>query len=148
MRVLGHPVHAMLLHFPVALWPAHWLLHVFASRLPPAVAAVGGFWVLAAGTGLGCLAAFFGACDLVGIWREGDEKRLATGLVHGTVNGCVLAGFGGLLAAEYLHYPSISHGTAFLAVELALLVAMAAGNYFGGALVWGNPAAGGPEHQA
>jgi uncharacterized membrane protein len=135
MRVLGHPVHTMLLHFPVALWPAHWALHLFAMRLPPGIGAVA-FWLLAAGTGIGWVAALCGAADLLGIWREGDAARLTTGIIHGSVNGCVLAGFTCLVAEEYSRYPAIAHGAPFLVAEGALLAAMFAGNYFGGTLVW------------
>jgi uncharacterized membrane protein len=140
MRVLGHPVHTMLLHFPVALWPAHWALHVFAARLPASAGLVA-FWLLVAGTGIGWLAAFCGAADLLGVWREGDAGRLTKGIIHGSVNGCVLACFTCVVAGEYSVYPSIAHGSALLSFEGALLAAMFVGNYFGGALVWRNPPA-------
>ncbi len=139
MRLFGHPIHTMLLHFPVALWPAHWLLHIFASRLPAGAGGAVGFWILLAATALGWIAAFFGTCDLLAIARENDRKRLATGLVHGAVNGGVLVGFSSLLVLEYPHFPSIAHGAGFLAAEGVLLGALGAGNYFGGCLVWGRP---------
>jgi uncharacterized membrane protein len=148
MRLFGHPVHTMLLHFPVALWPAHWMLNVFASRLPAGVGAVAGFWVLLAGTALGWIAAFFGACDLLGVWLENDSKRIMAGIIHGSVNGGVLVGFTCLLAVEYPRYPSIGHGATFLSAEFLLLCAMTAGNYFGGSLVWGGVGDGRPRHQA
>lgn len=136
MRLLGHPVHVMLIHFPVALWPAHWLLHVFAGRLPAGVGPVAGFWLLTAGCVLGWLAALAGAADLLALSRENDERRLNTGLVHAAVNGSVLVGFTAIAALEYAAYPAIAHGAAFLGGEAALLIAMFAGNYFGGSLVW------------
>jgi uncharacterized membrane protein len=97
---------------------------------------------------LGWVAAFFGGCDLLCIWRENDRKRLVTAIVHWTVNGSVLVGFTCLLAAEYPRYPSIAHGHMFLAVEIALLCTMILGNYFGGALVWGRPPADRPPYRA
>ena len=135
MKFLGHPVHAMLVHFPVALWTAHALLHAFAGRLPPGVAAVAGFWILAAGTGVGWAAACFGAADLVGLAGEGGA-RLRTAILHGAVNGSVLCGFTIILVLECPHYPSIAHGWGFLACEFALLAGMGAGNALGGSLVW------------
>jgi uncharacterized membrane protein len=136
MRFFGHPVHVMLIHFPVALWPAHAALHVFASFLPAGVSATAGFWLLAGGTALGWVAAFFGASDLLAIWTSDDRSLLKPGLIHGAINGTVLLGFTSLLGLEYLNYPHISHDVAFLVIEGALLVFMAVGNYFGGELVW------------
>jgi uncharacterized membrane protein len=126
----------MLVHFPVALWPAHAALHVFASRLPAGVGAVAGFWLLGAGVALGWLALCAGAFDLREFWRARDETRFNAGVVHGAVNGSVLLGFTCLLAAEYPSYPAIVHGVRFLLAEAALLVAMIVGNYFGAAIVW------------
>ncbi len=141
MRLRGHPLHVMIIHFPVALWPAHAALHLFASRLPAGVPAVAGFWVLAAGTALGWLAALFGLSDLIELSRADDPPRLSAGLAHAAINGSVLAGFTGLLVAEIPHYPAISHGHAFLAFEVVLLLALAVGNFFGGEVVWRRPAA-------
>ena len=126
----------MLVHFPVALWPAHAGLHAFAAQLPAGVSAIAGFWLLAAGTALGWLAALAGAADLLGLWREQDKPRLASALPHGLINGSVVTGFTVLFAMEYAHYPAIAHGAAFLAVEAGLIFAMFAGNYFGAAVIW------------
>jgi uncharacterized membrane protein len=136
VRLLGHPVHPMAIHFPVALWPTHLLLHLFDSSLPAGVAAVGGFWLLAGGTAIGWMAAFLGAADLLDIAREAGVRRLKTGIAHAAVNGAVLVGFTGLLAAEYVHYPSIRDGAAFLSIEACLIAALVVGNFLGGELVW------------
>jgi uncharacterized membrane protein len=137
MRLFGHPVHVMLIHFPVALWPAHEGLHLFASRLPAGVAATAGFWLLVAGTGLGWLAAFFGVSDVVEMWSEGPSPALKNALIHAGFNGSVVAGFTVISVLEYRVFPSIAHGPAFLIAEAVLLLLMFAGNYFGGAVVWG-----------
>jgi uncharacterized membrane protein len=136
MRLFGHPIHVMLIHFPIALWPAHEALHAFAPLLPPGVSATAGFWLLASGTVLGWFAAFFGASDLLMLWAAEDRAKFRAGLIHGVINGTVLLGFTGALAFEYLDYPHIAHGAGFLIAEGALLVAMIVGNYFGGEVVW------------
>ncbi|HWA87764.1 MAG TPA: DUF2231 domain-containing protein [Opitutus sp.] len=142
LRFLGHPVHVMLIHFPVALWPAHFALHVFAHILPAAVSAIGGFWLLAAGTILGWLAAGCGALDLFAIWSSPDDGSRRPATIHACVNGSVLAGFTILAALEYNHYPAIQPTAAFLAVEAVLLLAMFVGNHFGGDVVWRDPPRG------
>jgi uncharacterized membrane protein len=146
VRLLGHPVHVMLVHFPVALWPAHLSLHLLATRLPDGAAVAVGFWLLVAGTGLGLLAALAGLSDLVILAQAGDRDRLRHGLTHAVINGGTLAGFTVLTALEYASFPSIRHDAGFLSVEAALLGAMAVGNYFGGTLVWPKPATKGQSH--
>lgn len=136
MNIRGHPVHVMLVPFPVALWPAHAALHFFSPQLPAGVAGVAGFWCLVAGTGLGWLAAGCGLPDLLAVQREGDPRRLMAGLWHAGLNGTVLVAFTGLLALEYPRYPAITHGPLFLGAEVLLLTALGAGNFFGGEMVW------------
>lgn len=136
MHFRGHPLHVMLIHFPVALWPAHAALHGFSHQLPAGVAGAAGFWCLAAGTGLGGLAAGCGLVDLLGLQREGDSRRLRDGLWHALFNGTVLVAFTGILAVEYPSYPAIAHGPGFLGFEVLLLVVLGCGNYFGGEIVW------------
>lgn len=139
MRVLGHPVHVILVHFPVALWPAHTGLHLFASKLPPGSAAVIGFWLLLAGCALGWMVAFAGLSDLLAELKTNPRKSLRGGLIHASINGSVLCGFSVITICEYSIYPVITHGSGFLAAEACLLVAMGIGNYFGGSLIWPRP---------
>src|SRR3954464_1000903 len=113
MRLFGHPVHVMLIHFPIALWPAHEALHVFASRLPTGTAAVA-FWLLVAGTCLGWLAALFGLIDLVSLWQERPAVAARTGLIHAILNGGVVVGFTIITTLEYRVFPNIEHSAGFL----------------------------------
>ncbi len=141
MKVFGHPVHVMLVHFPVALWPAHWLFHVGAALLPAGCAAIAAFWLLVAGCALGWLAAFAGAADLIALSQAGDRARFNLGVLHGSINGTAVVAFSTLAAAEYSSYPHIVHGIGLLVAEAVVLGAMFLGNYFGGAIVWREPAA-------
>jgi len=126
----------MLVHFPVALWPAHWGFHVASRWLPPGLAGPAGFWLLLAGTAVGWLAAVCGLADAVTFRAKADSARLGRALWHGGVNGGVLLGFSVLLGLEWPRYPEISHGPASLAGEALLLAAMLAGNYLGGGIDW------------
>jgi uncharacterized membrane protein len=137
MRIRNHPLHLMVIHFPVALWPAHAGLHALSRWLPDGVAGPAGFWLLAVGTGIGWLAAGFGLSDLLALQRAGDDRRLSSAINHAVINGSVLVGFTGLLALEVPRYPAIAHGAGYLAIEVLLLIALGVGNYFGGEVVWG-----------
>lgn len=144
MRILGHPLHVMLIHFPIALWPAHWALHVASAWLPQPAAALVAFWLLVAGTGLGWLAALAGAADLIELFRGNDGSAQRAGLFHAAINGTVLVAFSALALLEYARYPAPSHGAAILVAEAIVLGAMFVGNYFGGRMVWATPAGPAP----
>jgi len=135
VRFRGHPLHVMLIHFPVALWPAHAALHCFSAQLLAGTAAVAGFWCLAAGTALGWLAAGCGLLDLLVLSRAGDA-RLGDALTHAVFNGTVLLAYTGILAVEQARYPVIAHEPGFLAAEIFLLLVLGVGNYFGGQVAW------------
>jgi uncharacterized membrane protein len=139
MRLLGHPVHVMVVHFPVALWPAHWALHLGAARLPAGAAGAVAFWLLAAGTTVGWLAVLAGVSDLVALSRQGPSSRLKAALVHAGLNGAVLIGFTLLAALERQDYPAIAHGPTVLTGEGVLLALLALGNHFGGRVIWESP---------
>ena len=141
MRFLGNPFHVMVIHFPVALWPAHWCFHVFARWLPPGMAAPAGFWVLAAGTAVGWIAALFGLADLLALSPTGGTP-FRNALIHGGVNGSVLLGFTVLFGLELPRYPAIVHGSAALVIEAALLALLGIGNHFGGSVIWERMPAG------
>lgn len=136
MRLFGHPVHVMLVHFPIALWPAHWGFHLLARQLPEGLAGVAGFWLLLAGVVLGWFAAGAGFSDLITSGQTDKTFSLVGAWRHGLVNGSVLLGFTILLGLERPLYPTITHGTAFLSIEGGLLVLLGIGNYLGGSLVW------------
>lgn len=136
MRFFGHPVHVMLVHFPIALWPAHWGFHLLSHRLPEGLAGGAGFWLLLGGVVLGWLAAGAGFLDLIVSDQADKNFSLAGAWRHGVVNGSVLLGFTILLGLERSTYPVVTHGPVFLVIEGVFLVLLGLGNYLGGLLVW------------
>lgn len=129
----------MLVHFPVALWPAHWMFHLLADRLPPTTAGIAAFWVLVSGTIFGWLAAGCGLGDLLVFSRTDAAHALNQTLKHAALNGTVLLSFSVLLGLELQSYPVISHGKGWLGIEAGLLGIMIVGNYFGGKIDWRTP---------
>ena len=91
VKILGHPVHPMLIVFPLGLLSAAVLfdlLYLFTENGELAVAA---FWAIAAGIVGGLLAAVFGFWDWLGIPRGTRAKRI--GLWHGLGNLVIVAFF-------------------------------------------------------
>ena len=90
-KLLGHPVHPMLIVFPLGLLSTAVifdLLYLFTAEEELATFA---FWAIAAGVVGGLLAALFGLIDWLAIPRETRAKRI--GLWHGGGNVVVTALF-------------------------------------------------------
>jgi uncharacterized membrane protein len=137
-RIRGHPVHVMLVHFPIALWPAHFVLHLFGERIAagPATGAVA-FWLLTAGVLVGWTGILPGAVDLLRLQADQNARRVRTAWAHAATNGTVLFGFTVLCALEYARYPQISHTSGWLFLEGTLLLMLVAGCFLGGEITWG-----------
>ena len=138
MRLFGHPVHVMLVHFPIGLWPAHVALQLFAAKLP-AGADQAAFWLLVAGCCLAWVAALCGAADLVALSATPERRAWRSALTHAVINGTVTAAFTGIAVVEYAAFPAVHHSGWLLAGEIVLLGLLFVGNFFGGAVVWNAP---------
>jgi|SRR6185312_7719674 len=135
MKVFGHPLHLMLIHFPSALFPMELVLcciYFFTGQLSFGQAA---FYTMAGGVVLGWVAAIFGAMDLIKIPTDKPET-MKKALLHGSINVTVVIVYTVLAYSLYKVYPN------FPVPKLALLIAkfcvvcfMIVGNFIGGSLV-------------
>src|SRR5918999_6198047 len=130
-KLLGHPIHPMLIVLPLGLFIAAVVfdaLHLFFGS--PTFAAVG-FWNIAGGIIGGLLAAVFGLIDWLAIPQGTRAKRI--GLLHGGGNVVVVLLFIGscLLRRDDPGHPE---GSAVFLSALAGLLALGTG-WLGGELV-------------
>jgi uncharacterized membrane protein len=91
VRVLGHPVHQMLVVFPLGLLATAVVfdaIHVFGGS---ATFGQVGYWNITAGLVGGVLAAVFGLVDWLTIPSGTRAKRV--GLLHGVGNAVVVVAF-------------------------------------------------------
>lgn len=132
---LGHPSHALLVHYPVALPPVAVALDVWARLAggDPSLVAASAYLTVAA-LALGLVAAVPGLVDWWGMIPGSRKRRFGT--IHLLIQSSSL----GLLAlAAALRWPARE---APIAPELATVVTVVAtltllvGNYFGGELVY------------
>jgi len=130
-KILGHPVHPMLVNFPLGLLPTAVAFDIVQLATHSTRWSDLAFWMIAAGLIGALLAAVFGLVDWVAIPSRTRAKRI--GAVHGLGNLIVVALFA---ASLYLRYqasevPSTTALTcSFVGLGLALITA-----WLGGELV-------------
>ena len=130
-KLLGHPVHPMLVCFPLGLLGTSVVFdvaHLIADS--PRFAEVA-FWMIASGVPAGLLAALFGIVDWLAIPR--GTRAWGIGFLHGVSNAVVLVLFAAsaLVRADAPAEP----GAWALALSLLGVVLAAVAGWLGGELV-------------
>ncbi len=135
MKIFGHPIHIMLIHFPSALFPIHVLFTIIGKYTFSIDLVKSGFFVLIMGCVLGWLAMIFGLMDLIGVYKKREELMIKV-LRHGGINTIVLIGFTWLALAQAKTLPDLTEDRVSLIILKVVLVAlMIVGNYLGGQLI-------------
>ena len=130
-KLLGHPIHQMLIVFPLGLLAMAVVFDVFAMALGNGYWSEIAYWMIAAGVVTGLLAAPFGTIDWFAIPSGTRAKRI--GAVHGVGNVVVVL----LFAVSWLLRrdapgapPALALALSFAAGGLALVT-----SWLGGELV-------------
>lgn len=134
-KVLGHPIHSMLIHFPSALFPTALVFDLLAVYFHDNLLAGTAFYMWAAGLVGGCGALIFGAIDYYRI--PATHKAWGQASLHALLNIVWLCLFTVIVALRIKQYPN------FQAVTLSILITTIIGvlglifsNYLGGELVF------------
>jgi len=130
-KLLGHPIHPMLIVFPLGLLATGVAFDVVALVQNDGSWFIVSYWLIVSGVAGGLLAAIFGLIDWIGIPAGTRAKRI--GLIHGGTNVLVVLLFtvSGLMRGSAADIPSGAALTfSFIGVALALL-----GGWLGGELV-------------
>jgi uncharacterized membrane protein len=131
LKILGHPVHPMLVMFPLGLFVTAVIFDLADLVAAPALLGEVAYWNIAAGLVGGVLAALAGLVDLVAI--PGGTRAKRVGLAHALVNAGVMVLFA---AVWFARMGSAGHGAGWLfAVELFALAGAGVGAWLGGELV-------------
>src|SRR5688572_17253554 len=112
-KLLGHPIHQMLIVFPLGLLAMAVIFDAVAIVLRQGYWSEIAYWMIAAGVVTGLLAAPFGAIDWLAIPSGTRAKRI--GAVHGLGNVLVVVLFG----ASWLLRGADPEAPAFLALALS-----------------------------
>jgi len=116
VKLLGHPVHAMLTDFPAALFSATVLFDVIGQISGDHQFATVSWWALSAGLLFGLAAALFGLIDWLGIRPGTRAKRI--GMWHGLGNLVVVILFA---ASWWLRLGSPGYAPPGVAVLLGIV---------------------------
>lgn len=135
MKIFGHPLHIMLIHFPSALFPMElvcYFLYYYTGETSYAQAA---FYAMTGGVTLGCFAAIFGAIDIIKIPAEKSEV-IKKALIHGCINLTVVIAYFIFAYSLFKKYPVLPPASlALLITKFCLVSFMIVGNYIGGSLI-------------
>jgi uncharacterized membrane protein len=135
MRFLGHPIHPMLVHFPIAFWSVAVGAYVWGAAVPSELAAMVARLANGAALIIALLAMFAGLFELRSIAGGSQPMQVATWhiMVMSTVWICFLAAM--LLSTSTgLDYLTAQIGAAACAGVGFLL--MGFGGWLGGRLVY------------
>lgn len=130
-KLLGHPIHQMLIVFPLGLLAMAVIFDVVALASSNGYWSEIGYWMIAAGVVTGLLAAPFGFIDWMAIPSGTRAKRI--GAIHGIGNVVVVLMF----AASWLLRGNAPRTPDTLALALSFLAAVLAlfTGWLGGELV-------------
>jgi len=132
IRALGHPVHPMLVTFPIGLWTAAVVFDLIQLTSGNEVFGEVGYWNIVAGVIGAVLAAVTGLADWTGIPANTRAKRV--GLLHAGLNTLALLLF---VVAWLVRMDNPQHalsGGLFVVEVIAIAVASVSA-WFGGELV-------------
>ncbi|NYH44558.1 putative membrane protein [Micromonospora jinlongensis] len=132
LKVLGHPVHPMLVMFPVALLATAVLFDVVDTVGGPDLLGEVAYWNITVGLVGGLLAAVAGSFDLLAIPTGTRAKRV--GLLHAGANLAVILLFAAIWVVR-LNADSRAAGGALLVVEIVALAILGISAWLGGELV-------------
>ncbi|WP_027660288.1 DUF2231 domain-containing protein [Salinispora fenicalii] len=132
LKVLGHPLHPMLVMFPVALLATAVLFDVVDIVGGPDFLGDVAYWNLTVGLVGGLLAAAAGTVDLLAIPTGTRAKRVA--LTHAAANVALILLFAAVWVVR-LNADSRAAGGALIAIEIVALAILGVSAWLGGELV-------------
>ena len=132
VKLLGHPVHPMIVVFPVGLLITAVVLDLISVwRGAPSLASIAHF-NMGIGVIMGLVAAVFGWIDWFGIPEHTRAKRI--GLIHGVGNMMAVVLFAAVWVMRRDETLTVLP-TSLLSIELAAFAMLAVGGWLGGELV-------------
>lgn len=135
MKILGHPLHIMLIHFPSALLPMDLVCSLLGYYTHNSSFTDASFFAMAGAVVFGGLAIITGTFDLIGL-VDNKPMALKKALVHGGINATVIIAYSILAFRAWKEFPLLTQdGVGVLIFKACLITFMIVGNYLGGSLI-------------
>jgi len=131
-KILGHPIHLMLVHFPAALFPFSLILDGIFLWNENETLIIAGNYAIGTGIVLGGFAAVFGFIDLLAI--KSNKAAEDIGALHAIIASSVTFFYVVLLLVR-LKLGIIDHSMILLICNFLLVGILFYGNFLGGQLV-------------
>jgi uncharacterized membrane protein len=131
---LGHPTHAMLVHFPVAFFLGALALDVLSRLGGFPAAPLAATWALVAGVLAAIPTALTGLLDRAGMVRGSTKRRWATR--HGLAQGAAVLLFGLALVVRFPDRGRPEAEALWIWVEAVGAAVLLLGQWLGGMLVY------------
>lgn len=135
MKLLGHPLHPALAHFPMALLAVVPLWDVAALITDRPALWTGGFYCLVGGLVTGLAATVPGFADYISLPRRRPVERTALWHLALVLTAMGMAAVGTLLRGGPAPLEGARAGL-IVGLSVATLLPLLAGGYFGGSLVF------------
>lgn len=132
VKLLGHPIHPMLIVVPLGSFISAVILDAVFVWSGNGALGVVGFWNIGIGVAGGLIAAAFGFVDWLSIPRGTRAKKI--GLLHGGINVVVVGLFAFVWLARNATVDRLP-STTYLTVEVGALVLGLVAGWLGGELV-------------
>ena len=136
MKIFGHPIHSMLVHFPSALLPMELILSWIGYIQDSQHFYFAALCCLLGGVITGIPTMITGLIDLLKI-PAGEKKAKANGFLHGFLNGSILLIYAVFAWKAWQNFPGQSGTTIILLlVKTFLIITLFAGNFLGGKMIY------------
>ena len=128
MKIFGHPIHVMLIHFPAALFPMDFVCSVIGYFTDEFSFTQASFYAMMGGAIVGCSAITTGTFDLLNVFNE-KPSVVKKALLHGSINGIVVIAYIVLAYIAFKQYPElVPDGIGKLILKGGLITFMILGN--------------------
>ena len=107
MKIFGHPLHLMFIHFPAALFPMDFCCSLAGYLLGNFSFVQASFYAMVGGATLGCAAIITGTFDLLNVIHE-RSSVVKKALLHGSINGTVVIVYIVLAVVAFKRYPNLN----------------------------------------
>jgi uncharacterized membrane protein len=134
-RILGHPIHVMLVHFPLALFPVGLLFDALAYLKEDTSLATVGFYAMGCGLAGALAAAVFGGIDFLNLPVEKTIQKKA--MIHAALNVSAVCIYTVLFAIRYKSFPQINlPGLTEILINSLTVAIVLVGAHLGGELIF------------